>query len=150
MFSVVVVFGVVVLLFCVVVVVVCLFVNAGGTRGLLCGFVCQGEWAVGIIRSIRIQFPEVKFLDLFPNELSRKQLPLMFSLIKNGGDQRRSEYVVVFYHKPCRLEIGVVSFMTPSASCEISKGLGSGRRMVARLKLEVIDEKAPPGVELTT
>ena len=68
----------------------------GGTRGLLCGFVCQGEWVFGIIRSIRIQFPEVKFLDLFPNELSRKHLPLMFSLIKNGGDQRRSGTVVVF------------------------------------------------------
>ena len=58
----------------------------GGTRGLLCGFVCQGEWVIGIIRSIRIRFPEAKFLDLFPNELSRKHLPLMFSLIKNGGD----------------------------------------------------------------
>ena len=67
----------------------------GGTRGLLCGFVCQGEWVIGIIRSIRIQFPEVIFLDMFPNELSRKHLPLMFSLINNGGgDQRRSGTVV--------------------------------------------------------
>ena len=40
--------------------------------------------------------------------------------------------------------------MTPSAPCEISKGLGSGGRMVARLKLEGIDGKAPPGVENTT
>ena len=38
----------------------------------------------------------VKFLDLFPNELLRKHLPRMFSLIKNGGDQRRSGTVVVF------------------------------------------------------
>ena len=68
----------------------------GGTRGLFCGFVCQWEWVVGIIRSIRIQFPEVKRLDLFTNELSRYYLPLMFSLIKNGGDQRRSGTVVVF------------------------------------------------------
>ena len=43
----------------------------GGTRGLLCGFVCQGELVIGIIRSMRIQFPEVKFLDLFPNEVSQ-------------------------------------------------------------------------------
>ena len=55
-----------------------------------------------------------------------------------------------FYHKPCRLEIGVVSSVTPSAPPEISKGLVSGRRMVASLKLEGIDGKAPPGVELTT
>ena len=54
------------------------------------------------------------------------------------------------YHKPCRLEMGVVSSMTPSAPCEISKGLGSVRWMVARLKLKGIDGKAPPGVELTT
>ena len=54
----------------------------------------MGSW--GIVRSIRIQFPEMKILDLFPKELSRKHLPLMFSLIKNGGDQRRSGTVVVF------------------------------------------------------
>ena len=40
--------------------------------------------------------------------------------------------------------------MTPSAPCEISKGLVSEGSMVARLKLEGIDGKAPPGVELTT
>ena len=43
--------------------------------------------------------------------------------------------------------MGVVSSMTPSAPCEISKGLGSGRRMVARLKLEGIDGKSPSGAE---
>ena len=54
-----------------------------------------------------------------------------FSLIKNGGDQRRSGAIVCcLYHKPCRLEMGVVSSTTPSALCEISKGLGSERRMV--------------------
>ena len=38
----------------------------------------------------------LKFLDLFPNELSRKHLPLIFSLIRNGCDQRRSGTFVVF------------------------------------------------------
>ena len=37
--------------------------------------------------------------------------------------------------------------MSPAALCEISKGLGSGRQMVARLKLEGIDGKAPSGAE---
>ncbi len=37
--------------------------------------------------------------------------------------------------------------MTPSASSEKSKFLGSGGSMVARLKLEEIDGRAPPGVE---
>ena len=91
---------------------------------------------MGLPGAFVIQFPEVKILDLFPNELSRKHLPVMFSLIKNGGDQRRSGTVcLVFHHKTCRLEIGVVSTMTPSAPCEKSKGLVSGGRMVARLKL---------------
>ena len=40
--------------------------------------------------------PRGDFLDLLTNELSRKHLPLMLSLIKNGGDQRRSGTVVVF------------------------------------------------------
>ena len=38
--------------------------------------------------------------------------------------------------------------MTPSASYEKSKSLGSGGSMVARLKLKGIDGRAPPGVEL--
>ena len=37
--------------------------------------------------------------------------------------------------------------MTPSAPCEKSKFLVSGRSMVARLKLKGIDGRAPPGVE---
>ena len=37
--------------------------------------------------------------------------------------------------------------MVPSASYEISKFLGSGGSMVARLKLKGIDGRAPPGVE---
>jgi len=36
---------------------------------------------------------------------------------------------------------------TPSVSKEKSKSLGSGGSMVARLKLEGIDGRAPPGVE---
>jgi hypothetical protein len=39
------------------------------------------------------------------------------------------------------------SFMSPSASYEKSKSLGSGGSMVARLKLKEIDGRAPPGVE---
>ena len=38
--------------------------------------------------------------------------------------------------------------MARSASHEKSKFLGSGGRMVARLKLKGIDGRAPPGVEL--
>ena len=34
-----------------------------------------------------------------------------------------------------------------AGSCEKSKFLGSGGSMVARLKLEGIDGRAPPGVE---
>ena len=49
--------------------------------------------------------------------------------------------------KLCRLEIGVVRFVTSSASYEKSKSLGSGGSMVARLKLKGIDGRAPPGVE---
>ena len=59
-----VVFNVVVLLCCCFVVLLlslfvreCTSMEKGGIRGLLCGFVCQGEWVVGKIRSIRIQFP---------------------------------------------------------------------------------------------
>ena len=37
--------------------------------------------------------------------------------------------------------------MTPSAPYEKSKFLGSGVGVVARLKLEGIDGRAPPGVE---
>ena len=49
-------------------------------------------------------------------------------------------------HKLCQLEIGGRP-MTPSASYEKSKSLGSGGSMVARLKLKEIDGRAPPGVE---
>ncbi len=40
-----------------------------------------------------------------------------------------------------------VLILTPSASSGKPKFLGSGGSMVARLKLEEIDGRAPPGVE---
>ncbi|WZZ15396.1 hypothetical protein YC2023_108485 [Brassica napus] len=40
-----------------------------------------------------------------------------------------------------------VAFRTPLAPYEKSKFLGSGGSMVARMKLEGIDGRAPPGVE---
>ena len=43
--------------------------------------------------------------------------------------------------------MGHRSFTTCSAPYEISKSLGSGGSMVARLKLKGIDGRAPPGVE---
>ena len=50
-------------------------------------------------------------------------------------------------HKLCRLGIGGRYFLTPSAPHVKTKSLGSGGSMVARLKLEEIDGRAPPGVE---
>ena len=50
-----------------------------GTRGLLCGFVCQGEWVIGIIRSIRIQFPKVKFFGF----VSKRKLSLRHDLTQH-------------------------------------------------------------------
>ena len=40
-------------------------------------------------------------------------------------ERRSSKTIKSFYHEPCRLEIGVVSSMIPSAPFEISKGLVS-------------------------
>ena len=57
----------------------------------------------------------MKFLDLFPNELSRKHLPLMFFIDQERRWSKTIRYRCSLYHKPCRLEIGVVSSMTPSA-----------------------------------
>jgi hypothetical protein len=51
------------------------------------------------------------------------------------------------HHKLCQLEIGGCLLVTPSASYEKSKFLGSGGSMVARLELKGIDGRAPPGVE---
>ena len=51
------------------------------------------------------------------------------------------------YHKLCQLGIGASSLSSASAPYEISKFLGSGGSMVARLKLKGIDGRAPPGVE---
>jgi hypothetical protein len=51
------------------------------------------------------------------------------------------------YHKLCQLEMGFRLLTTNSAPYEISKSLGSGGSMVARLELKGIDGRAPPGVE---
>ena len=51
--------------------------------------------------------PEMKFLDLLENELPRKHLPMMFSLIKNEGYGIKDFKVPSSSnHKPCRLEGG--------------------------------------------
>ena len=42
--------------------------------------------------------------------------------------------------------LGVVTFMAPSAPCENSKFLGSGRSVVVRLKLKGFDGRALPRV----
>ena len=48
----------------------------------------------------RLFVSDVKFLDLLKNELPRKHLPMLCSLINNGGDRRRSHTVVVFTIRP--------------------------------------------------
>ena len=90
-----------------------------------------------------------EILGFVKDELLRKHLPRMFSLIKKRklGDRRRSDTVVVLTMNHADKKLGVVSFVTPSAPYEKSKFLGSGRSMVARLKLKGIDGRAPPGVE---
>ncbi len=84
----------------------------------------------------------------FPkDELLRKHLPRMFSLIKNESrGSKMIRYHRSLNHKLCRLGIGGC-FLTPSAPYEKSKSLGSEGSMVARLKLKEIDGRAPPGVE---
>ena len=81
------------------------------------------------------------------DELLRKHLPRMFSLIKNESKGIEDGYRRSLYHKLCQLEMGRRATMTRSAPYEKSKSLGSGGSMVARLKLKGIDGRAPPGVE---
>ncbi|KAH9818535.1 Actin beta/gamma 1, partial [Teratosphaeria destructans] len=78
-----------------------------------------------------------EILGFIEDELLRKHLPRMFSLISERklGDRRRSDTVGSVD----------VSILTPSAPYEKSKFLGSGGSMVARLKLKEIDGRAPPG-----
>jgi len=50
-------------------------------------------------------------------------------------------------HKLCQQEIGGVSLCLHQHLMRNQKFLGSGGSMVARLKLQEIDGRAPPGVE---
>ena len=78
-----------------------------------------------------------EFLGFVEDELLRKHLPTMFSLIKNeswGIEDDQIPSCSQPLTMPTR-DWGVVGFMTPSASYEKSKFLGSGESMVARLKL---------------
>ncbi len=63
------------------------------------------------------------------------------------GDRRRSDTVVVSTINYADSGLVNVAFSTSSAPYEISKSLGSGGSMIARLKLKGIDGRAPPGVE---
>ena len=71
-----------------------------------------------------------------------------FLLIKDEGGRRRSGTVVFLTVHHLGKRLVVFSFITSSALDEKSKFLGSVGSMVARLKLEGIDGRAPPGVEL--
>ncbi len=90
-----------------------------------------------------------EILGLLEDELLRKHLPRMFSLIKNeslGIEDDR--YHRSLNHKPCRQGIGGVSLRLHQHLMRNHKFLGSGGSMVASLKLKEIDGRAPPGVEL--
>ena len=79
-----------------------------------------------------------EILGFVKDELLRKHLPTMFSLIKKRklGDRRRSDTVVVSTINYVDWRLGAVSFMIPSALSEKSKFWGSGESVVARLKLK--------------
>ena len=100
---------------------------------------------VGAIRTAAL---EVKFLDRCKTNNSESIWQERFhrSRTKVKGS-KTIRYRRSLNHKLCRLEIGGCYFMTPSASYEKSKSLGSGGSMVARLKLKEIDGRAPPGLE---
>ena len=66
------------------------------------------------------------------------------SLVMNKGDRRRSGTVVVFNHRPCRLDIGVVSFMTLFSTPSDLKVFWVLDGVLSH------DGSAPPGVERTT
>ena len=90
-----------------------------------------------------------EILGFIEDELLRKHLPRMFSLISERklGDRRRSDTVVVLTINYADSGSVGVTILTPSAPYEKSKFLGSGGSMVARRKLKEIDGRAPPGVE---
>ncbi|WZZ15433.1 hypothetical protein YC2023_108522 [Brassica napus] len=63
------------------------------------------------------------------------------------GGSKSIRYRPSLNHKRCRQGSADVALRTPQAPYEKSKFLGSGGSMVARLKLNGIDGRAPPGVE---
>ena len=108
--------------------------------GLVAYFV--GLCAIGI----HVLLSQLKFLDVFEDKLPRKHL-----LEDIFIDQERRRPTTLRYrhrldHKPCRLENGRRQFHDSSDTFSEIKVPGSGRSMVARVKLKEIDERAPPGV----
>ena len=81
-------------------------------------------------------------------ELLWKHLPRMFFSRTKVRGSKTIIYRRGLNHRQCRLEIGVVSFLTPSAPHEKSKLRRSEGGMVARLKLKGIDGRPQRGVEL--
>ncbi len=89
-----------------------------------------------------------EILGFLEDELLRKHLPRMFSLIKNESrGSKMIRYHRSLNHKLCRQGIGGVSLRLHQHLMRNHKSLGSGGSMVARLKLKEIDGRAPPGVE---
>ena len=88
-----------------------------------------------------------EILGFTQDELLRKHLPRMFSLIKNESWGLEDDHVLVSTINDADQGSTDVAFRTPLAPFEKSKFLGSGGSMVARLKLKGIDGRAPPGVE---
>ncbi len=90
-----------------------------------------------------------EILGFLEDELLRKHLPRMFSLIKNESlGSKMIRYHRSLNHKLCRQGIGGVSLRLHQHLMRNHKFLGSGGSMVASLKLKEIDGRAPPGVEL--
>ncbi|XP_022765872.1 uncharacterized protein LOC111310708 [Durio zibethinus] len=69
--------------------------------------------------------------------------------LKKLEARRRSDIVLVSTINDADQGSTDVTFKTPSTPYEKSKSLGFGGSMVARLKLQGIDGRAPPGVEPT-
>ncbi len=84
------------------------------------------------------------------DELTRKHLPRMFSLIteRKLEVRRRSDTALVLTINDANLRSAVAHIQTTRrAASGKPKSLGSGGSMVAKLKLKGIDGRAPPGVE---
>ena len=87
------------------------------------------KWERGMVGAIRTAALEVKFLDRCKTNNSESIWQERFhrSRTKVKGS-KTIRYRRSLNHKLCRLEIGGCYFMTPSASYEKSKSLGSGGR----------------------